>query len=369
MAYPQVQSYSSGVFVTANSATHTLTMPTGIQAGDLLIAFISMSIGTDGHLWATINAGSSSNNWWGPLGNDYVGDTGWRWDVHTGLYMAYAYGSGNDSLTVNTAWSAYSRYKGYFTAYARPSFVVYRISGAAYVPEHVLNIARFNMRAGDNASWYVEGPSPDDSVVTDYLWLATIAAPSNKIATAAPTNFTNLITAQGSDLVYLSSSLSTCRREYNAASSLTTGAFTSPSSQWIGYLVRVSPSNPGPPPTGGGGIGMYINKQETSATGNPSDYIDGQPTDIKFHYDGTYVDTNPFGIYIQVTSTGNWTSSWSDGTHFYADPTSGTEGVTYVSINCYNTNTSGSSYLDTLTLDGPGTSSDTVYAEQYTSPL
>jgi hypothetical protein len=372
MAYPVVEATSTGVIIALNTATHAITLPTGVVENDLLVVYVSNYGMIYGHTYATVNKGLSSSNWYGPINSGYQGTGYSGHSIHMSVFVAYASG-GSNALSIDTSWIAYSKTHPPTTIYTKPSYICYRISGV--LKQDV--ISRSFTQICDNANganWnHRQVPAIDDSIVCDYLWILTVAAPANVVASVVPTSFANLITAQGSGMVIGATSLSSCRRTTNSVSVLDPGAFTAPSCEWYGNLARITPAggssgDPIPPSTSVG-VGTYIYKLDSDIYGTDADFIDILPVDLKFHFDGTPDAVNPYQIYVQVLSSGSWTAVWNAGTYFTAGALSGVAGITYVAISCVGNNDTGASYTDALVFDGPGITIDSVNVEQYATPL
>jgi len=388
MAYPTVNSYSTGVITDVNQYSHTITLPATISAGDLIIVALT----TDKNLvLCDVDDTSSSSNFMRLLGSTAIDTQSTWWNIfddETTVYpltlsiiMAKAKGGGLDFLTVSTYYTFPSkmRHEDYYSIYAKPSYICYSISGVKWDSgivwgDYGYPVHRYRTSFDETTNWNLKPlflTGTDDNDVDDYLWLAFYGAGMNKVATAAPSGWSDLHTAQGSVLVLGSSSVSSCQTTTNSVSNLDPGACTAPSAQWIGVLMKIYPA------TGSGstsittdtsvGVGTYIYKELAYKYVAPTDSIEVTPVDQKYHSDQTPDEDNPYGYYIQVVSSGAWTASWNVGTHFYANVYSGSEGITYVGVYCNSSNSSGLSYTDTLLFDGPGITIDDCNVEQYSS--
>ena len=200
MATPTVQTTSTG-YTTGTS--HVLTMPAGIAAGDLLIAFFSSS---------------------GPSTQTYSGSWAELYDMATGATLAgvgvWLTAAGGDTLTVTSSISVDAMH------------VIYRISGqhASSAPE-----------AGTSATGNSANPDPPTlspswgSETT--LWLAAMHHDAGTIS-VIPTNYTDSIKKDdaGSPII------GTARRALTAASD-DPGTFTvSAIEAWVAQTVAVRPA-------------------------------------------------------------------------------------------------------------------------------
>ncbi len=194
MAFPTVVASATS---SALSGNLTLTMPSGIGRGHLLIAVVA----GDSDSAATMTA-------WDKIGygaNGSKGDTVWR---------KMAVGEGSDA-GVHTGGSK-----------ARMGHV-YCIDGWSGVLTEV--------QAAFGSTNTLNPPNLDMTTARDYLWLA--AARSDPNITAAPTNFTDLLVNNVLGTAYLA----TARRAVNA-SSLDPGAFTGTSTSAHSLTIGVTPS-------------------------------------------------------------------------------------------------------------------------------
>ena len=389
MAYPVIESLSSGSLNNKNTHTFSITMPSGLQVGDIIVCFISIaSPGTYGVI--AVPTASSTSNFAVNATLDYM--TSGAWTTRTLIYRPIINNIYHDvSLTViiaqalatNTLQIASCLCKhsamptanwisgDYVRMYSKPCYVCYRISGA-YIPL----VAGFNMAhqiksyVGSSANWDLPAiPNTDDADSEDYLWLLGAASISNSAATVAPSGFTmtdGVHRINGSALTLYSSALSTCYKEDNSATQLNPAAFTAPDVDFSGIGIRIRPvagGEPGPLPAQSGGIGMHVYKKDARIYVPALDAVEALPANMYFGYDGTECD-NPFNTYVQVLAFGNWTAEWLAGTHFDAGAYSGGEGIHYIAITCKAANNTGDSYTDTLTFTC-GITIDTVAVEQY----
>jgi hypothetical protein len=371
MAVPTIRSTSSGTIDTDATYTHSITMPGTIVAGDLLVCCVSISPCA----WGQVASGSSSN--WN-TGGFYTPVYGFT--ANFSQFFAVALGGGSDVLNIETFWSTlFGGWVGYsrvlwitdeFHRYTKIAYVCYAISGAKVDPPHSFVHFSVMPTAGSTAMWNFDAcPPVDDSDVQDYLWMLSAAAETDNIATVAPSGFSGLITAQGQATGYYPCSISTCTMTSTVSSQVNPAAFNAPLCDWAGTLLRIVPavgSDPVPIPPGSGGVGTYI-YSDGIYTYTGIETVEVNPEDMYFGYQGDQC-SNPFGTYIEIYATSSWTASWINDDHFDAGQYSGSAGVTYVAITCRAENTTGSSYVDTLTVVC-GSGSDTITVEQYATGI
>lgn len=368
MASPTIRSYSSGYLGSDASYQREITMPSSIEAGDVLICFVATSPLAFCYPVKT----NSSENWMHY--RTYLPQV--NFDIGMNIFMAVAYGGLIDWLTIKSYWgsSDYGSWYGPYgtrpnqvwvdslqARYTKIAYICYAISGA----HRSISTAHASYGSAGNTGMWDTDPIPkaDDSVVNDYLWLLGAAATLDHIATGAPTDFTNLHTVTGDSTGYYPCSISTCQRATTGISQLNPGSFTAPLCQWTIVGIRVTPTGGTPPgnPVISGGIGMYLHNENIEVyTG--LERIEVNPVDMYFNSDGSE-NGNPFQTYIELYCSASWTASWLNDLHFDAGSYSGDAGVNYIAITCKGENTSGDPYLDTLTVQS-GLSSDTMYVQQ-----
>lgn len=211
MAFPQVEATENSV-ESSSTTLHTVDLPSGIQAGEILIVFFSMRYD------ATITWPDGWIQFFKRV------RTGANFDT---LAIAWkkATGSEGSSITVTTSSGRSSAH------------ISYRISGAedpeAQAPE-----------AGSGSDGYSSSCSTGSCTPTggakDYLWIAV--KEHNGIATvsAYPENFTDgeNYNSYGSDNV----NCGVARRELNASTHATVNFTLSASAGFVGAMVAVHPS-------------------------------------------------------------------------------------------------------------------------------
>ena len=378
MASPTIHSYSSGVFNDFGQL-FDITLPATISSTDTLILFIS----------------SSPSSW--AYQRDIAGGT---WYTRH-AYYPYDYfspclsilvcenpiGSGVDELQIGTYFpfwhngtissnSLHFITESWLYDHERTTqiaYVCYAISGMKKgIIDAWLNPRYTNERfiAGDFTSYWdlLQCPLNDDSLIGDYLWLATVATQDDIIATGAPADFSTLITAQsdGTDSEF-DCSISSCSRSTSGISALDPEAFTALNAYWAGVFMRIPPPELTPDeeePLGTGGVGLYIRNKEFH-TYNGLETVIIYPETMDFNSDGSE-NGNPFQTYIELYASNSWTASWLNDAHFDASVYSGSEGSQYIAITCRGSNTSGGTYTDTLTVTS-GSTNDTVTIYQVSS--
>lgn len=178
----------------------SLTMPTGITAGEMLIVF-----------FGTSNAGgTTAATGWTKLGQTSISS-------FASLSVFYKTAAGSDTCTV-TSGSSYRSYQ------------VYRIAGSDLTPT-----GTFGTGTGTNADPPNHAPAGGSA---DYLWLAGCCPGSAASAvTGAPASFTDLLASFGG----VGGGSASARRTLTAAS-LNPGTFTSPNSSWVAVTVAIAPA-------------------------------------------------------------------------------------------------------------------------------
>lgn len=206
MAFPVVESVSTWGTGAPGTSHGPISLPSGIQAGDLLLCLFS----SDGS--PTITA---SSGW------DKLGQAQYSGQVAGAVFTRTATGDAADTLTVTTSATEIG------------AAIVYRISGAAQ--SGVSGSAAFG---GSNST--IDAPAytlPDGA--TDALWVYFHAGNYTQITSTPPSGYTNLTT----ELVSVSGSASassayrtaTVATEDPSACSATTGNY------WTAWTIAVAP--------------------------------------------------------------------------------------------------------------------------------
>lgn len=201
-ATPVVESRSVGRTTATNTTTHTITMPSGIQTGDLLLIVFS----TDGAPGVVM------------LSNDWVKlDTASYGTTVTGAIF-YKFATGSDSATVFT------------TAGEQSSHAVLRISGAG-IPYAA---------SSNGSSTNSNPPSLAMGAARNHLWVATRSGDSTVVASAAPSGYSNLQSQAAAG----TGGASTNTAEYSDSDATEDpGTFTSTTEQWVSYTIGIPPAD------------------------------------------------------------------------------------------------------------------------------
>jgi len=200
--FPTVQTRQTGQDASAVS-THPITIPTGVQPGDLiLVAFVIN--GT-----ATVSIASGTN--WSIFDQDVSGSA-----THAILHKV---ADGSDALSIGTTISG------------RGAYAALRISGAA------------GTVSGDGVgATFTTSPNPPNHAPAGgskkYLWVATTSVGSPRNISAAPSNYVNL---QSSGNVASTPNVATAERTLQAASE-DPGAFTTQQDSYYSRTLAIAPA-------------------------------------------------------------------------------------------------------------------------------
>jgi hypothetical protein len=214
MAFPSVASHAQADSGISAVSSFACTMPSGISAGDRLIAII----GVDQARTVSIDTGASGSNWTiqqqaSPANPD---------NLVTGAIITKI-AEGSDALTITVD-----------TADIINSFVL-RVTSAGNVYVSTPATAGFVANA--------DPPSLNPGTGTqDFLWIVAVVHDAQVVATAAPTNFSGLVTDTANSSGGCSISWAT---QNLAAASLDPGAFTSAAEQHVAYTIAVAPAASG----------------------------------------------------------------------------------------------------------------------------
>ena len=221
-SFPQVAATNISKESSAVSS-HTVALPTGIQSGDLLLAFFNAEGGI----------GSSETITWPNGWTEFASEISHSGNPTTGAAVhfraAYRQADGTEgaNITVTTGTNATSAHN------------TYRITGADDPATQAPEAATAGSTSSETT---IDAPSlTPTGGAQDYLWLAVVALNQGNTLSASPTNYTNLIQDSGTG-----GGLGSSRRELNAASTdpgghpLTSGS----SNRTVGATIAVHP-----PPT------------------------------------------------------------------------------------------------------------------------
>jgi len=210
MAFPQIIDYNTSL-INTNELTHSQSLPTDIESGNLLLCFFVCDGITVG---ITISVGSG----WSEL-ITYTLST-----CTVGIYYKLsASGSSADnlSLTTNSAQQSAS--------------IIYAISG--HDSSKSLHYSIIN-----NNSTNADPPSLTPTHGRhDYLWFTCMATLGTTVASAQPEYFSDLIVNASSDS---SEGVSICssRRNYHTDNTAyNPSTFTSASAQWVAITMVIVP--------------------------------------------------------------------------------------------------------------------------------
>jgi hypothetical protein len=358
MAAPSVASTVYGQLATANTYEHTIPLPSGLIAGDVIICFITCDKPSTA---ITLDTTSSSNFSTGGVNEIYrsymYNIVNYDFNITYAFVKAVALGGGLDSLKVKTYLIMYNwgdaRDVSEYIRNSKLSYVCYRITNARiyyYIPSN--KVWHFS---GNDLNWNI-GRYPSHALDTtdDSLWILGVGSRDNKVATAAPSGWSSLVKTTGSLLSPGTSSTSTCYIQTTAGQNqIDPGAFTAPSSQYAGTLIRLydidqtTPPIIDPPETITEGFYVPMYRKEAYIDNGIEDYIETYISEMRFS-DNT--DACNAGNLAIINSNGAWTAAWTDNIDFNASVMSGISGTTYLYITCKNINTSGDILSDILTI-------------------
>lgn len=235
MAFPPVAATNSGS-QTANSTTHTINLPTGIAAGNLLLVFFS----NDGLATASVTTPASG---WTELGTQLMLSDSARLTV----FYRVADGAEGSTITITTS------------ATEQSTHVSYRITG-----QHASTVPEFASFTPGSSTSNPDPPSlnPSGWDVEDTLWIAVAAWDNNldRDGTGYPTNYSsNQIWVDGGTG---NAPIMVATRN-NAAASEDPGTFTiSGNEQWGAATIAVRPA------AGAGSYTLTLDSGSLSLTGN-----------------------------------------------------------------------------------------------------
>lgn len=197
MAFPQVLGTANSA-QSVDATSHSVALPAGVQAGDLLVAVFSTSV-------------SATPSW--PEG--WV--VAWSDALHSCAYKV-ADGSEGSSITVTT--------------------------GSVRSAHHVYRIVDFDggtpLSASGTSSAASGAPDPpnlDVGVAADYLWIA-MTGDGNVPIGAAPANYSDKVDSPIGQVVFNGSA----RRELNASSE-NPGTFSAPTNRpWVAATIAIHPA-------------------------------------------------------------------------------------------------------------------------------
>jgi len=208
MAFPVIQTTSKGGS-SADVSSHSINLPFGINAGDLLLVFFTCD-GDDGFI--SVNTSSSGTKWTELAVYASLANT-------AACFSKIAEESNTLVLTTNSSKSS--------------TYIAYRISGTG------LSNPVVNYNEGGTAN--ADPPSVTPVFGNkEYLWIVYGGFEGTVIPSAAPSGFTSLITEQGSSAEQPSSA--SAYDENQRGSAYNPGTFTSASAYWVTFTVCIAPA-------------------------------------------------------------------------------------------------------------------------------
>ncbi len=224
MAFPVVQSTSQNSL--AGGSTHVISMPAGIQVGDLLLVFF----GTDGDNTIT------DSQTFTVLDQQSYGTANFG-------AVLYKIATGSDTLTITVS-----------VTNEPSSHIVYRIDGweSTFAPE----LSTFAVGATSNPNSTIVTPS---WATDDTLYIALETNDRNRTVSAYPNLYT------GSQLSETGGGSGDCHvgvatRNYNNPSDDPAQWTLSASDQWIAWTIAVAPTGAAAPEAGEDDIIKKINR-------------------------------------------------------------------------------------------------------------
>lgn len=213
MAFPQIRSSIRYGSETSNVTAHSVAMPTDAEEGDLIVVLFAV----DASETLSIDTVISGVNWTAEA-------TQATTPITAGVFWKISEGEGSDYLTINTSseMASYITYGIYDYYEADPITVSSSATGSST-----------NM---DPPSLTPTYPGRDT------LWIVFGALDGTVYATAAPTDFTNLIIANGASSDGVTCSSATM--EYNTSSSYNPGTFTNSTEDWIAFTISINANPP-----------------------------------------------------------------------------------------------------------------------------
>ena len=223
MAYPTIQSGTASGAETSNVTGHPITMPTGVQTGELILVLFAV----DGVETAVVNTAASGNNW-----------TRTKTDATSGSHTIAVFwkiAEASNALTVDTTSEM-------------AAFIAYRITGFyTTVPITICTTV------ATSTTGNMDPPALTPAYgAKDYLWIVFGGADGSPATTAAPGDFSGLINIDGGN--GNGATASSAYRQYNTASEYNPGTFTNENDDWLAYTLVVNPTDAG----GSGGLGFNL---------------------------------------------------------------------------------------------------------------
>lgn len=207
MAFPIIQTYNTGSV--EESTSHYINLPSGINAGDLLLVFFTCD---GGEVTILVNTSSSGTKW--TKLDEYA-----SFANTAACFSKIAEASNVLVLTTNSSESS--------------TYIVYRISGTGLSNP----VVQYNEGSTVNADPPSVTPVFGNK---EYLWIVYGGFDGTVIPSAAPSGFTGLITEQSAYAEQPSSA--SAYDENQTSSAYDPGAFTSSSTYWVTFTVCIAPA-------------------------------------------------------------------------------------------------------------------------------
>lgn len=270
--YPTVESRNSGEETSATTS-HTINMPSGITAGDLLICVFTCDGGV-----TTTPPGDWREAW----------DVSYSTDVTQAIFTKIAEGS--DTLTVTTSASEESTH------------VTFRISGHG---------GTTSPQSSNGSSTNSDPPTENIYDSLPCLWIATRGGDGTVVATSAPSGYGNMQTVQATN----STGASTNTAERNAdTDSENPGTWTSATEQWVCGTICVLPEGNIYKSDGNGWFTFNFSGESLSK--NTDYFINYLPCSIASSFDS---DTNLSSIKYD-SGTSGYSGEDTSGSADYDNP-------------------------------------------------
>lgn len=225
MAYPQVLSVAHSNTPT-DQTSHTVTLPSGIGSGDLLLAFAGLN---------------------GAHAAEPVFPAGWTRVCHSNAFnisaaWAYRVADGTEGASITCTSTS-----------EQAAFSVYRIEGHGSTAQAPQSVAYYNAASTGTATGNPDNLTPTGGS-KEYLWFFQCVSDSGVLLSAAPTDFGNLLTSASGSTANASVAVGTARREYTAASYNVVAGTLASSESSLAVTVVVHPGAEG----GGGGAAAAL---------------------------------------------------------------------------------------------------------------
>jgi len=223
MAFPVIRATNESAKTATTGTTHTVSLPTGIMSGDLLLVIISKGRATSAWSFDALTG-------WTELLDEAVAG---------GLYIAYRKADGSESSTIALTGAA-----------DRSAHITYCIAQAADPTTRPPEI-------GTVATGTSTGPDPSTTTPTggtkDYLWITLFGTTSDEEAdddtwvNNAATNYGNLLqktSGTGGTNVAAGVGTSTRTNRADSENAVWPAASLDTSMGWRAYTLAVHPVNP-----------------------------------------------------------------------------------------------------------------------------